>query len=117
MNPAILSLNSPLPSTGTNSRANRRLNRYLTVLLSGRPYRPPNHLREACKILRVYVRLAERDRKRNPEIYDPLWHVRQLEKQRFDEELRQAIERVYGSPNHSEPSRQPNLNNPIGDQT
>ncbi|MBI1177088.1 hypothetical protein GC207_06570 [bacterium] len=89
-------LDSPPPLIRHNSHLNRRLNRYATVLLSGRPYRPPNHLREVCKILRVYVRLAERDRKRNPEMVDPRWHIRQLEQQRLQEELDQALARVCG---------------------
>jgi hypothetical protein len=90
-------LDSPSSVKRLNTSLNRRLNRFITVLLSGQPYRPPNHLREACKILRLYVRLAERDRKRNPEAYDPLRAVRRLEQQRWDEEIQRALDTVYGT--------------------
>lgn len=87
----------PVPRLRLNHRLNRPTGRYATTLLSGRPYRPPNHLREACKLLRVYVRLAERDRKRNPHLYpSPQQQLRELEQERFNAELQQALDRVYG---------------------
>lgn len=85
-----------LPRSRLSRRCDRRLGRYLTCRLSGRAWRPPNYLRITCQLLGAYVRLAEKDRQRNPEWYDPLHALRQLEQQRFDEEVRQALERVYG---------------------
>ncbi len=92
-------LGCPLPTTRLTSRLDRRINRYTTTLLSGRPYRPPNHLRDACKLLRLYVRFAERDRKENPQFYpSPREVLQELQRAEREAEIRRAIDKVYGAP-------------------
>ncbi len=86
-----------LPQRRLSRRCDRRLGCYLTFRLSGRVWRPPNHLRAACQLLGAYVRLAEKDRRQNPNWYGPHHALRQLERQRFEEDWRQALERVYGA--------------------
>ena len=92
-------LGCPLPTTRLTSRLDRRINRYTTTLLSGRPYRPPNHLRDACKLLRLYVRFAERDRKENPQLYpSPREVLQEIQRKEREAEIRRALDKVYGSP-------------------
>ena len=92
-------LGCPLPTTRLTSRLDRRINRYTTTLLSGRPYRPPNHLRDACKLLRLYVRFAERDRKENPQLYpSPREVIQEIQRKEREAEIRRAIDKVYGAP-------------------
>jgi hypothetical protein len=90
-------------------RLNRKLHRYLTERTDGRPFVEPNYLRQACRVLALYVRLAERAARREPHLYGP--HAEQYRQDtakqaEWDAVCASALEKVYGPrPPGAPPSR------------
>ena len=82
-----------------NRRLNARLNAWLTFRTDGRPFRPPNPLREICQLLNCYVRLRKRAARRDPHLCGPhaqRYYADTLKMERDQVVIEAALDRVYG---------------------
>jgi hypothetical protein len=89
-----------------NRRLNRSLNHFALRLERGmkRPPRP-DHLASACRLLKRYIHLSEKMAREDPEHFGPRpWErvLRQVEEEKWRQEVADTIRRIYG-PDHSAP--------------
>jgi hypothetical protein len=87
-------------------RLNRSLDHFAIRLARGmkRPLRP-DHLGIICRLLKRYMRLREKMARADPEHFGPRpWErvLRQIEEEKWRQEMDDAIRRVYG-PDDSPP--------------
>jgi hypothetical protein len=83
----------------TNRSLNRRLGAWITRRLDGRPFRPPNHLRQACALLAAYVRSRLRQIREEPHLYGPHADRYYRDTLALEETYRKIdaiLDRVYG---------------------
>jgi hypothetical protein len=77
----------------------RRLDRHTTRMLGGARRPPPvNHLRDACKQLKQYIRGAIRLRKKYPDVFGPRAMENYLDILRMEEQRHQidaALRKIY----------------------